>query len=319
MNDTIKQNSLHAWILAARPKTLTGAIVPVMMGSALALLDNKFSWIPALVCLLFAGLMQMAANFINDLYDFLKGSDREDRLGPERACAQGWISPYAMKWGIAVTLAIAGCIGCILIYYGGWNMVWIGAASMLFAFLYTTCLSYYGFGDLMVIVFFGLTAVGGTYYVQALQWTVGTTLVALACGLVIETLLVVNNYRDREADKQSNKRTLVVRFGERFGGYLYLYSGGLAVLLMLFMLFEPMYSMSDSGSLLAFVRLHLFTALLPLLYLQPHYRIWREMIRIHSGKKLNSILGKTSRNMLYFGLLSTIGMILDYLFPYILS
>lgn len=198
-------------------------------------------------------------------------------------------------------------------------MVWIGAASMLFAFLYTICLSYYGFGDLMVIVFFGLTAVGGTYYVQALQWTVGTTLVALACGLVIETLLVVNNYRDREADKQSNKRTLVVRFGERFGGYLYLYSGGLAVLLMLFMLFEPIYSMSDSGSLLAFVRLHLFTALLPLLYLQPHYRTWREMIRIHSGKKLNSILGKTSRNMLYFGLLSTIGMILDYLFPYILS
>ena len=96
MNNTIQKNSFYAWILAARPKTLTGAIIPVLMGSALSLLDQKFSWIPALVCLFFAGLMQIAANFINDLYDYLKGSDREDRLGPERACAQGWISPYAM-------------------------------------------------------------------------------------------------------------------------------------------------------------------------------------------------------------------------------
>lgn len=298
----IKTNSFHAWILAARPKTLTGAIIPVLMGSALALFDLKFSWIPALICLVFAALMQMAANFINDLFDFLKGSDREDRLGPERACAQGWISPHAMKWGIGVTVIIACLIGCILIYYGGWVTIGIGAASVLFAFLYTTCLSYYGMGDLLVLTFFGLAAVGGTYYVQALDWTTDTTLVSLACGMVIETLLVVNNYRDREADRKSGKKTLIVRFGEKFGSHLYLMSGVLAAALMLLLIPQ-----------------HLFGALLPIIYLFPHFSTWKEMMQINNGKKLNSILGKTSRNMLLFGLLSSIGLIADYLFPYILS
>lgn len=95
--EEVKRNSLKAWLLAARPKTLTGAITPVLIGTALAAMDGRFHWLPALVCCLFAGLMQIAANFINDLFDFLKGTDREDRLGPERACAQGWISPQAMK------------------------------------------------------------------------------------------------------------------------------------------------------------------------------------------------------------------------------
>ena len=99
-----KRNSLYAWILAARPKTLTGAITPVMIGSALAYMDGHFQWLPALICCLFASLMQIAANFINDLFDYLKGTDREDRLGPERACAQGWISPKAMRNGIIITV-----------------------------------------------------------------------------------------------------------------------------------------------------------------------------------------------------------------------
>ena len=102
--EEVKRNSLRAWILAARPKTLTGAITPVMIGSALAYMDGHFQWLPALICCLFAGLMQIAANFINDLFDYLKGTDREDRLGPERACAQGWISPRAMRNGIIVTV-----------------------------------------------------------------------------------------------------------------------------------------------------------------------------------------------------------------------
>ena len=93
----IKQNSPHAWRLAARPKTLTGAIIPVMIGTSLAFADGQFKIVPALLCMLFACGMQIAANFINDLFDFLKGTDRTDRLGPERACAQGWITPGAMK------------------------------------------------------------------------------------------------------------------------------------------------------------------------------------------------------------------------------
>jgi 1,4-dihydroxy-2-naphthoate octaprenyltransferase len=299
----IKVNSLYAWFLAARPKTLTGAVTPVLIGTALALLHNSFVWIPALVCFLFAGLMQIAANFINDLFDYLKGSDREDRLGPKRTCAQGWITPRAMMQGIAVCVTLACLIGSVLILYGGWNMILIGAASVIFAFLYTTGpypLSYYGWGDVMVIVFFGFAAVGGTYYVQALQWTMDTTILSLSCGLVIETLLVINNYRDRDADSKSGKLTLIVRFGEPFGRYLYLYSGLLAVLLLLILLFEG----------------HYLTALLPLVYLIPHFIVWREMVKIHSGKKLNSILGKTSRNMLLFGVLVVVGMVLDHLLSY---
>lgn len=110
---------------------------------------RKFNWIPALICCLFAGLMQVAANFINDLFDFLKGTDREDRLGPERACAQGWISAAAMKQGIFITVGLACLIGCTLLFYAGWELILIGALCVLFAFLYTTGpypLSYKGWG-----------------------------------------------------------------------------------------------------------------------------------------------------------------------------
>ena len=123
--EEVKRNSLKAWLLAARPKTLTGAITPVLIGTALAAMDGRFHWLPALVCCLFAGLMQIAANFINDLFDFLKGTDREDRLGPERACAQGWISPQAMKTGIAVTVTLACLIGCTLLLFAGWSALCI--------------------------------------------------------------------------------------------------------------------------------------------------------------------------------------------------
>ena len=109
--EEVKRNSLQAWILAARPKTLTGAVTPVLIGTALAAMDGHFHWLPALICCLFASLMQIAANFINDLFDFLKGTDREDRLGPERACAQGWISPQAMKTGIIITVALLCWMG----------------------------------------------------------------------------------------------------------------------------------------------------------------------------------------------------------------
>ena len=163
----MKQNSPKAWILAARPKTLSAALIPVVLASALAASQGKFSLAPAVLCVLFATFMQIAANFINDLFDFLKKTDRDDRLGPERACQQGWITPRAMRWGIAATLAVACACGLCLLPYGGWMLVGIGAACVVFAFLYTTLLSYCGFGDVLVWVFFGFVPVAGTYYVEA--------------------------------------------------------------------------------------------------------------------------------------------------------
>lgn len=294
---TVTQNSLRAWLLAARPKTLTGAIIPILLGSALAFSDGQFKAVPALLCALFACGMQIAANFINDLFDFLKGSDREDRLGPQRACAEGWITIPTMKRGIAVSLllsCLAGLAALLTVWealpYGGWELVLTGVTCVLFAFLYTTKLSYLGWGDALVLVFFGLVPVCGTYYVQAYTLNADVAVLSLACGLVIDTLLMVNNYRDREQDAVSGKRTLVVRYGKRFGEYLYLGLGIAAVLLCL--------RFVHTGRLTPMEFLWA-----PCVYLCLHVLTWRKMVRIGSGKELNTILGETSRNMLLLGVL----------------
>lgn len=294
---TVKVNSLNAWFLAIRPKTLTGAVIPVMMGTSLALHDATVSWLPALGCLLFACAMQVAANFINDLYDFLKGTDRADRLGPERACAQGWITPEAMKAGIGVTLLLAAAAGLGVLWcvwnhlpYGGWELVVLGAICMIFAFLYTTLLSYKGWGDLLVLLFFGLVPVCGTYYVQCFTITTNLLMTGLMCGVSIDTLLVVNNYRDREQDAVSGKRTLIVRYGEPFGRYLYLILGIACWLIALLMTLRGLLSTDQ-----------LVWASSP--YLLLHITTWRKMVRIRQGRELNTILGETSRNMLLMGLL----------------
>lgn len=295
--EQIKKNSLKAWLLAARPKTLAGAALPVMIGSSLAYMDGKFQWIPAVVCLIFAFLMQIVANFINDLFDYLKGTDREDRLGPERACSQGWISEKAMKTGILTVTTLACITGSILLFYGGWELIVVGAVCVIFAFLYTTGpypLSYHGWGDVLVIVFFGFVPVGFTYYIQTHDWTIAVTIASIICGCTVDTLLVVNNYRDREADARSGKKTIVVRFGERFGSYFYLLLGVIASFLCLYFILED----------------NLWAALLPQLYLLLHIHTWKRMIKIYSGKALNSILGDTSKNMLILGVLLCIGMII---------
>ena len=293
----IRPNSAYAWLLAARPKTLTAALIPVLLGSGLAFSDGKFQTAEAVLCLLFACLMQVAANFINDLFDYQKGTDREDRLGPKRACAEGWITPRSMKAGIGATLLLACACGLSVVYltweelpHGGWELVVVGVVCLLFAFLYTTFLSYRGWGDVLVLVFFGFVAVGGTYYVQTglMNWDV--CLLSLVSGLVIDTLLMVNNYRDREQDRISGKQTLVVRFGEKFGAGMYLGLGLAAVGICA--------GLVGTGRL---TWLEFIWA--PCIYFYLHLLTWRKMIQIKEGKELNRILGETSRNMLFMGLL----------------
>ncbi|MDR1004930.1 MAG: 1,4-dihydroxy-2-naphthoate octaprenyltransferase [Prevotellaceae bacterium] len=298
----VKTGSLRAWFLAARPKTLTGAVIPVMCGTALAYSDGQCHIVSALLCALFAGSMQIAANFINDLFDYLKGSDRADRLGPERACAQGWITPSDMKRGIVWTLLFACSAGMgVLLYarprlpYGGGELIVLGGVCVLFAFLYTTYLSYRGWGDLLVILFFGFVPVGGTYYVQACTLNGNVWLLSLICGLLIDTLLIINNYRDREQDKLSGKRTLIVRLGGQFGLYLYLMLGVVVLLL--------------SWGLLINGKLNgISYAIIFLTYSMLHLHTWFRMKQIHSGKALNRILGATSRNMLLMGILLSAGL-----------
>lgn len=290
-------NSFKAWVLAARPKTLTAASVPVLIGGALAYIYGHLQATPFLLCLLFAYLMQIDANFINDLYDFLKGTDREDRLGPERACAQGWITVPAMKKGILITTLLAACCGLCLLIYSGWEMIPVGLACILFAFLYTAGpypLAYHGWGDVLVLVFFGFVPVGCTYYVMGHGWNTAVTMGSLACGLTIDTLLMVNNFRDRDQDRQSGKKTLVVRLGAKAGLILYLLLGLVACWCCFYFI--------GLGKPLA--------AILPQIYLLPHILTTMKMARIHQGKALNAILGETSRNILIFGMLLTIGLAL---------
>lgn len=293
----IKTNSVKAWILAARPKTLTGAAIPVMLGCALAYIYGHFQTIPAILCFLFAFLMQIDANFINDLFDFLKGTDREDRLGPERACAQGWISPKAMKTGIEVTTVLAGITGLSLLFYSGWEMIPVGIACIIFAFLYTAGpypLAYHGWGDVLVLIFFGFVPVGCTYYVMAHGWNTSVTITSLTCGLIIDTLLMVNNFRDREQDAISGKKTIVVRLGAKAGLILYFLLGLTACWLCFYFL--------TIGKI--------YAVLLPQFYLVMHILTTIKMAKIGKGKALNMILGETSRNMLIFGIMLTLGLAL---------
>ena len=296
--ETVQTNSIKAWILAARPKTLAAAATPVLLGCSLAYTDGHFQWIPALLCFLFAFSMQIDANFINDYYDYLKGSDREDRLGPERACAQGWITLSAMKKGMLFTTLLSCLWGLLLLKYCGIEMIPVGLLCVLFAFLYTAGpypLAYHGWGDVLVIVFFGFFPVGCTYYTMAHGWTWNVTIACAACGLVSDLLLMLNNYRDREQDKISGKRTLIVRFGEPAGRWAYLLLGIVAVALCSYY--------ASNG--------YLGATLLPLLFLIPHFFTWREMVRIFKGKELNIVLGKTARNIVLFGLLLSLGLILS--------
>lgn len=215
---------LKHWILAARPKTLPAAIAPVFVGTALALHDHLFRPIPAVLCMLFALLIQIATNFANDYFDFKKGTDNENRLGPKRAVAQGWISPRAMLRGTILVLVLAFITGINLVWFGGYHLIAIGVLSMLFAILYTGGpypLAYLGLGDLFVLIFFGWIAVMYTYYVQSgahswLAFHLGT-----AAGLLSVNLLLINNYRDYKNDKDSRKRTTVVKFGRHYGRWQY--------------------------------------------------------------------------------------------------
>lgn len=303
MND-VRQNSLRAWMLAARPKTLSGAIIPVLFGSALAYSDGRIHTATALLCALFACLMQIAANFVNDWYDFRKGTDREDRLGPERACAQGWITPDAMKKAVGIVIAVACMVGLVVLFTEQDGMAWhglelfiVGLLCVVFCILYTTGLSYIGLGDLLVLLFFGIIPVCGTYYVQAHTLTRPCFVLSLVSGICIDTLLIVNNYRDRDQDRISGKRTVIVRFGEPFGRYAYLSLGVAAVLLSFLLVFY------GKISFLGYV-------LSAGMYLVLHITTWRRMVRIGHGRELNGILGQNSRNMLLLGVLLSLALVL---------
>ena len=297
MEEEVRLNSPRAWLLAARPKTLSGAAVPVMVALSMAWCDlsgTGFKVLPAILCLLFAFIMQIDANLVNDYFDFRKGTDDEQRLGPKRACAQGWVTLSAMRKAIALTTAAACAVGIPLVLYGGWWMVAIGVLCVVFCFLYTTHLSYLGLGDVLVLLFFGIVPVGATYFLQTGRMTLEVFTASVACGLVIDTLLVVNNYRDRDNDRRTGKNTLVVRIGARATERLFPALGIIACLL----------------GVVYWAYGHFWAFLLPVVYLSLHLVTSERMKTIGKGFGLNKILGENARNMFIYGILLSIGFLL---------
>lgn len=256
---------------------------------------GNFDCLPFLLCLLFAFVMQIDSNFVNDYFDFRKGTDREDRLGPERACAQGWVTPKAMRIAIGITTLVACALGLPLVLWGGVELILVGALCVLFCFLYTTCLSYRGYGDLLVLVFFGVVPVCVSFYVltSGISWPVFVA--SMGCGLATDCLLMVNNYRDRNQDAVSGKKTLVVRFGGAFGLRMYLWLGIAAFVL--------------GGLSLCAVTSKWYSFAPMLAYLGVHLVVYRKMTLI-DGRALNGVLGATARNIFLFGVLFALSVLL---------
>jgi 1,4-dihydroxy-2-naphthoate octaprenyltransferase len=222
------------WILASRPRTLTAAAAPVLLGTGLAVGHGAFRWGPAIASLFGALLIQIGTNLANDYYDHLRGGDTEDRIGPLRATQAGLLPPRTVRTGAFIVLAFALGVGVYLVSVGGLPILLIGIASLICAVAYTGGpfpLAYHGLGDVFVFVFFGLFAVGGTYWVQALAFSSEVLLAGAGMGAMATAILVVNNLRDIWTDARAGKRTLAVRMGPTGtkAEYLLLVFGALAV------------------------------------------------------------------------------------------
>jgi 1,4-dihydroxy-2-naphthoate polyprenyltransferase len=286
--------SLRTWLLAARPKTLTAAVVPVVVGTGLALGAGMAVLWPALAALAGAVLIQIGTNLTNDYYDFRKGADTHDRVGPTRVTQSGLIAPQTVVAAGATCFTLAVAVGISLVARGGWPFVVIGLASVLAGWAYTGGpypLGYHGLGDVFVMVFFGLVAVPGTFYAQALRLVPAVWPAAVAVGSIGTMILVVNNLRDVETDARAGKHTLVVRFGRSFG------RGEYVVLLLLAL------AMPVTMVVMGWTRWPALLALLatPLVW-PPLSRVLRT-----TGTALNPALGGTARFQAAFGLLLALG------------
>ena len=290
------------WLLAARPKTLPAAAVPVIVGTALAVSEAVFQAGPALAALAGALFIQIGTNFANDVFDFKKGADTSGRLGPVRVTQAGLLTPGQVLAGMWITFGLTVLVGLYLSLIGGWPIIVIGVLSIISGIAYTGGpypLGYHGLGDLFVFVFFGLVAVAGTYYVQAGTVSPVVFWVAVPIGLLATAILVVNNVRDIETDRAAGKQTLAVRFGARGAQFEYILLVGLAYLAPLAMWFVEV---SSAWVLLTWVSL-------PLAWSQV------QLVLKTTGRPLNQALAGTALLELLFGILFSAGLIIDRFFP----
>lgn len=286
---------MKEWIEAMRLRTLPVSISGVLAGIACAIMQGCFSPVPALLCLFFAMLAQIASNFGNEYYDYKNGLDKKGREGFRRGVTEGDITPKAMRNATFGTLAAAAATGCLMLFYGEWWLIPVGMGIVLFALAYSAGpypLSHHGLGDVAVVAFFGIVPVTFTCLLQQGSWD-GLELsfpISVAVGLLAANVLVVNNYRDMDDDMAVGKRTTVVIFGRKAMGWYYLISGILAMALAVPFLWE--FSPLAVTAVAVYLLLHIST--------------WRSLVA-GSGAALNPVLGKTAGNLLAFSVLLLLG------------
>ncbi len=285
-------NKSTAWFLACRPKTLTVSLSPVLVGTAVAWHDTQaVLWLPLLAAALGAACIQIGTNLFNDVGDFLRGTDTPERLGPRRAAAEGWLSVAAIRAGAWLAFALAFACGIYLVGHGGWPIVAIGLASLAAGWAYTggpRPIAYGPLGEAFVFVFFGLVAVGGSYYLQTLSLTPIALLAAALVGLHAAAVITVNNYRDRDGDASNGKNTLAVRLGRPTTRRIYA-----AEMLAPYVLLPLLGGLG-------------WPAALPLLSLPLALQLIRRFHREPPGPVFNAILAATAGLQLAFALLLTL-------------
>ncbi len=290
-------NKIQSWMLASRPKTLPAAVVPVVVGSALALSTGRFVVLYSVIALLCSLLIQIGTNYVNDLYDFLKGADNKARKGPVRVLSSGLISVKEMKIGSLLIFLTAFLLGLYLVYEGGMVILIIGIVSILAGIAYTAGpypLAYNGLGDVFVFMFFGIVGTTGTYYLQTHEFSILSLLTSIPVGALITNILVVNNFRDIEEDRAAGKRTLAVILGRKFARYQYILltvsSFAIPAVLYFFYQFD-------------------FLVFLPYLTFPIAFKLIT-MLYKYEGLQLNKTLELTAKLSALFGILFAAGLIL---------
>ena len=288
--------TIQAWVLASRPKTLFAAVAPVLLGSALAFSQSRGNLPAALAALFGAICIQIATNLANDYWDAKKGADTADRLGPVRVTASGLLKPRTVFLGMVFFFLLATAAGVFLTLRAGWPVVAIGLASILFGILYTAgpfSLAYLGLGEVFTFLFFGLVATAGTYFVQALSYSPDAVLLGVMPGCYSVVLIALNNLRDRGTDQRANKKTLAVRFGEKF-----------ARIEILFFLFVP--------------------SIIPLFILQFHgggwlcamaaflsaLRVGGPLVRLRDPRVINDLLPHAGTSSLFLAILVSVFLLM---------
>lgn len=293
---TALSSSLHTWLLAIRPKTLPAAAASVIVGSVLAWYDGGFSAGPALAALAIALLLQIGSNLANDVYDDERGADTEERLGPTRVTQAGLLTRAQVKSGMKVVLAIAFLLGLYLTLVRGWMVLVIGIAAIVAAVAYTGGpwpLGYHGLGEVFVFLFFGLTAVVGTYWVQTGTTAPVAWVMAVPIGLLITAIIVVNNLRDIEQDRVVGKRTVAVRIGAQATKWEYVACVAGAYIVVIAAVATRLLPVHALAVLLS----------LPLAWLPT-----RTVFSV-AGRPLNKALALTGQTTLAFSVLFAIGML----------